>query len=77
MNTEAPKNNYADCTNQKKRALRIASVIDKTGLSRTQIYRLVKSKAFPAPVKLSTAISAWDESLIDAWLEDRFHGGQS
>lgn len=77
MNTETLKNDLPKGLEKTTRALRVARVIDKTGLSRTQIYRLVKTGSFPAPIKLSAAISAWDESAIDAWLKDKFQGSQS
>ncbi len=60
---------------KKSNAVRIAKVCDQTGISRTQIYRLIKSGDFPRPVKLSTRIVAWNEDTISDWLDQKFQGG--
>ena len=57
-----------------RKALRFPKVADKTGLSRTHIYRLIQAGKFPPPFKLSERISAWDEAVIDAWLAEKFLG---
>lgn len=76
MITETQHHNRLDSINHNNRALRLPRVIDKTGLSRTQIYRLIKAGAFPAQIKLSMAISVWDESAIDSWLDAKFRGAK-
>ncbi len=60
------------------RALRLRQVIEKTGVSRAQIYKLAKDGKFPKPHSLtdSGCISAWDERAIDAWLEAKFSEGK-
>lgn len=40
-------------------------------LSRTQIWRLVRSEKFPAPVKIGSSKNAWIESEIDALIQRR------
>lgn len=50
------------------KALRLPAVIEKTGLSRSSIYRLIQEGKFPPPVKLSARASAWFERDIDEWL---------
>ena len=52
--------------------LRIQKVLDKTGLSRTQIYRLISRGQFPRPHHLSERIVAWNAADVDAWLADKF-----
>ena len=56
------------------RALRLPQVIDKTGISRSQLYRMVKAGTFPPSYQLSDtgSIVAWDEIEINAWLADKF-----
>jgi prophage regulatory protein len=56
-----------------ERIIRLSEVIDKTGLSKTTIYRLAAdtNSDFPAAVKLTTATIGWKESLIDAWIQSR------
>jgi prophage regulatory protein len=59
------------------RALRLPQVIDKTNVSRSQIFRMIKAGTFPPSHKLSDTgcISAWNEAEIDAWLASKFSGG--
>ena len=55
-----------------RKALRIPKVTDKTGLSKTHIYRLVKAGEFPKPTKISKRVSVWDEATLDNWLARKF-----
>lgn len=61
------------------RALRLPQVIDKTGISRSQLFRMMKAGHFPHSHHLTDtgSISVWDESVIDAWLKSKFAGGAS
>lgn len=54
-----------------RRTLRREQVIDKTGLSRTSLYRLEKNGDFPAHFMLSPRCAVWFEDEIDDWLEAR------
>ncbi|MDB9958522.1 AlpA family transcriptional regulator [Oceanospirillaceae bacterium] len=51
--------------------LKIPEVRAKTGLSRSHLYALVQQGEFPKPVKLSERSSAWVESEVDSWIEER------
>ena len=55
-----------------RKALRIDSVIERTCLSKTHLYRLIERGQFPRPVKLSDRVSVWDSALIDRWLSEKF-----
>jgi prophage regulatory protein len=55
-----------------RRALRMSQVIEKTGLSKTQIYRLLKQGKFPKFHNLSQRAKAADEREIDEWLAEKF-----
>jgi prophage regulatory protein len=55
-----------------RRALRMHQVLKTTGISRTQLYRLIQAGKFPKPMKLSERISAWDEASVNAWLAEKF-----
>ena len=57
-----------------RKALRIDSVIDRTGVSKTHLYRLISAQKFPRPVKLSERVSVWDAELVDRWLADKLDG---
>jgi|LauGreDrversion4_2_1035121.scaffolds.fasta_scaffold960286_2 prophage regulatory protein len=60
----------------RRRALRITKVTDKTGVSKTHIYRLIKAGEFPKPCKISERVSVWDEAAIDNWLAGKFGEAQ-
>jgi len=51
--------------------LKLHGVTAKTGLSRSHLYALAKAGQFPKPVKLSERSSAWVESEVNEWIEDR------
>ena len=51
--------------------LKIPEVRAKTGLSRSHLYALAQNGEFPKPVKLSERSSAWVESEVDGWIEER------
>ncbi len=53
-------------------ALRINSVIERTGVSKTHLYRLIQAEKFPRPVKLSERVSVWDAAVVDRWLSSKF-----
>lgn len=62
--------------NPPRRALRIYRVTDKTGVSKSHIYRLIKAGDFPKPIKISERVSVWDEAALDEWLAGKFIGAQ-
>lgn len=55
------------------RLIRLREVMDKTGLSKSTIYRLAgdPSSDFPEAMRLTPATVGWKESEIDAWIETR------
>ena len=61
-----------DSIKSQKRALRLRQVAERTGLSKTHIYRLVQRGQFPSPARLSERVVAWDEAAVSAWLAERF-----
>lgn len=50
---------------------RLPSVLARTGLSRSEVYRKVHLGLFPAPVKLGERASAWAAHEIDRWITER------
>ncbi|MDA1024315.1 MAG: AlpA family phage regulatory protein [Proteobacteria bacterium] len=56
------------------RALRLPQVINKTGISRSQIFRMMKTGNFPQSYNLSDTgcIVAWNETEIVDWLKAKF-----
>jgi predicted DNA-binding transcriptional regulator AlpA len=51
------------------RLLSPAVVFEKVSLSRTTIWRLVKSHAFPQPIRLTPGRHAWSAHDVDRWIE--------
>lgn len=45
-------------------------------ISRSSIWRLVKSGQFPAPIRLSARITVWRVEEVRAWLQSREMAGQ-
>jgi prophage regulatory protein len=50
------------------RMLRLAQVIDVTGLGKTKIYELQAEGSFPMRVKITAHSVAWIEEEVQAWL---------
>jgi prophage regulatory protein len=53
------------------RMLRLPDVIEKTALSRSQIYRLVALGTFPGQIQLGDRASGWIEEEVERWLLER------
>lgn len=62
-------------SSEEPRLQRLAEVQDRTGLSRSEIYRRVSIGTFPAPVKLGRRSTAWDSRKISAWIEGVLESG--
>ena len=56
--------------------LRLPDVKARVGLSRSQIYALMRAHDFPEPVALGARAIAWPSSWIDEWIADRIKGGR-
>ncbi len=56
---------------QRENLIRVREVMERTGLSRTVLYRKVKHKDFPPPVRLTARCVGWLESEIDEWVNQR------
>ena len=52
------------------RIVRLKTVLARTGLSRSTIYRKIAEGTFPAQLKISTNGSGWHESDINRWIAD-------
>src|SRR5438876_10456063 len=53
------------------RIIRVAAGCERTGLSRTTVWRLERQGAFPARRRLSPGPVGWLESEVDEWLAPR------
>jgi prophage regulatory protein len=56
--------------------LRIRTVLHRTGLSRSTLYRKMKEGTFPNQVQISEHCCGWHESEIARWIADPEHYGR-
>ena len=54
---------------------RMPDVSGVTGLKSSTIYKLVRNKEFPPPIKLTSRSSGWLSHEVDRWLESRLDQG--
>ncbi|MGX5805804.1 helix-turn-helix transcriptional regulator [Bradyrhizobium sp. Arg314] len=52
------------------RILRLKTVLNRTGLSRSTIYRKIAEGTFPAQIKISINGAGWHESDINRWVDN-------
>ena len=52
------------------RIIRLKTVLARTGLSRSTIYRKIAEGTFPAQIKISVNGAGWRESDINQWVDD-------
>ncbi|MGV2497489.1 helix-turn-helix transcriptional regulator [Pelagerythrobacter aerophilus] len=52
------------------RFLRLNAVLDKTGLSRSTLYRKVQEGTFPKQITIGARCVAWLESEIEEWMRN-------
>ena len=57
-----------------QKLVRLKSVIDRTGLSRSTIYNLMSAESFPKPVRISQRCVAWPEEVLQAWIDQKLGG---
>jgi prophage regulatory protein len=52
------------------RIIRLKTVLSRTGLSRSTIYRKIAEGTFPPQIKISVNGTGWHESDINRWITD-------
>ena len=52
------------------RIIRLRTVLDRTGLSRSTVYRKIAEGTFPSQVRISVHGAGWRESAINRWIAD-------
>jgi prophage regulatory protein len=50
------------------RIVRLRTVIDRTGLSRSTIYRKIAEGTFPPQLRISINGAGWSETELDRWV---------
>lgn len=51
--------------------LRLPAVCAQIGLSKSQIYRLIRAGEFPPPVRLGTNSVAWPADQVGSWIHEK------
>ena len=57
-------------TDNSDRILRLKSVLDRTGLTRSTLYRKMERGCFPRQLKLSARCAGWRESAVSEWMRN-------
>jgi prophage regulatory protein len=50
--------------------IRLKSVIARTGLSRSTIYRMIAEGRFPKQIRIGIQATGWYESEVEQWMAD-------
>lgn len=53
-----------------ERILRLKTVLDRTGLTRSTLYRKIADGTFPSQIKISEHGAGWRESAVSRWIAD-------
>lgn len=57
-------------TDTPDRILRLKTVLERTGLSRSTMYRKMQNGTFPKNLQISTRCTGWRESAINDWIRN-------
>lgn len=71
MRRDATSASPAEAVTSVALLLRIAAVIQATGLARSTIYKLVAEDKFPPPVQLTGRAVAWRRVDLERWSATR------
>jgi prophage regulatory protein len=55
---------------------RCKSVLERTGLKRSALYKLMACGDFPKPIKITAKAVGWPSNEIDNWILSRIEAGQ-
>lgn len=53
-----------------EKIIRLKTVLARTGLSRSTLYRKIAEGTFPSQIKISVHGAGWRESAINRWIAD-------
>lgn len=57
--------------------IRLKTVCEKTGLSRSAIYALIRGRSFPRQISLNPKTVGWIEGEVDAWLAAKVNAARN
>lgn len=52
------------------RILRLKTVLERTGLSRSTMYRKMQNGTFPSNIRISVRCTGWRESAVNEWMRN-------
>lgn len=52
------------------RFLRLDTVLDRTGLSRSTLYRKMQDGTFPKQMRIASRCAGWRESAVEEWMRN-------
>lgn len=55
--------------------LRIGAVVQRTSLSRSTIYAMIRRGEFPEPIRIGARASAWSIEAVETWEQSRRDAG--
>lgn len=59
-------------SNKSDDLIRLKTVLNRTGLSRSVLYQSIKDKNFPRQIKISgSRTSVWSNNAISEWIEEQ------
>ncbi len=57
-------------TSKEERIIRLKAVLERTGLSRSTLYRKIGDGTFPRQIRIAARCAGWRESAVEAWLRN-------
>ena len=57
-------------TDTPDRILRLGAVLNRTGLTRSTLYRKIHTGTFPKQVRIATRCTGWRESAVNDWMRN-------
>lgn len=54
-----------------ERLIRTREVMDRTSLSRSLLYEMIRRGTFPQPIRISSRRTAWPESEVSRWIAEK------
>ena len=58
-------------TENETRILRMPDVMQKLGISRSTVYRLMSDESFPRQVKIGKRAKGWRLDAVERWIDTR------
>lgn len=57
-------------SSREDRIIRLKTVLQRTGLSRSTLYRKISQGTFPKQIRIAARCAGWRESAVNAWLSN-------